>query len=123
LHNHLIVAIVDDDDSVRLATSRLVRSLGWEARTYASPLSFLSAETGEVACIISDVQMPGMSGIEMQRTLVGDQRALPIIFITAFCTDAIRKEALAIGARSCLTKPVDGAAVQAFLEQVAEDVA
>jgi FixJ family two-component response regulator len=63
LHNNLIVAIVDDDDSVRLATSRLVRSLGWDARPHPSPIAFLaSASVDEVDCVISDIQMPGMTG-------------------------------------------------------------
>ncbi|MFJ5383783.1 response regulator transcription factor [Cupriavidus sp. CER94] len=116
----LVVAIIDDDDSIRAATSRLVRSLGWEARTYASAQVFLEAGgAAEAHCILSDVQMPRISGLEMLRTLNAQGSQVPVIFITAFCTDAIRREALRAGAQACLCKPVDGAAVQRFLEDVA----
>lgn len=115
-----VVAIIDDDDSIRAATSRLVRSLGWEARTYASAQLFLEAGgAAEAHCILSDVQMPRISGLEMLRTLNAQGSQVPVIFITAFCTDAIRREALRAGAQACLCKPVDGAAVQRFLEDVA----
>lgn len=118
--NKLVVAIIDDDDSIRAATSRLVRSLGWEARPYASATSFLEAAGADApACIVSDVQMPKMSGLEMLRTLNAQGSAVPVIFITAFCTDAIRREALRAGAVACLCKPVEGAAVQQFLDDVA----
>ena len=116
----LVVAIIDDDDSIRAATSRLVRSLGWEARTYASAQVFLEAGgAAEAHCILSDVQMPKISGLEMLRTLNAQGSQVPVIFITAFCTDAIRREASRAGAQACLCKPVDGAAVQRFLEDVA----
>ena len=64
--NNPIVSIIDDDESVRVATSSLVRSLGWKARLYASAEQFMaSGNLGDVTCIISDVQMPGISGIDM----------------------------------------------------------
>ncbi|WP_066732763.1 response regulator transcription factor [Cupriavidus sp. D384] len=116
----LVVAIIDDDESIRAATSRLVRSLGWEAHTFASAQVFL--DTGGAAgahCILSDVQMPKMNGLDMLRTLNAQGSQVPVIFITAFCTEAIRREALRAGAHACLCKPVDGAAVQRFLEDVA----
>ena len=116
----LVVAIIDDDESIRAATSRLVRSLGWEARTYASAQVFLEAGgAAEAHCILSDVQMPKINGLEMLRTLNAQGSQVPVIFITAFCTEAIRREALRAGAQACLCKPVDGAAVQRFLEDVA----
>ena len=99
----LVVAIIDDDDSIRAATSRLVRSLGWEARIYASAQVFL--DTGAVAgvhCILSDVQMPKMNGLEMLRALNAQGSQVPVIFITAFCTEAIQREALRAGAHACL---------------------
>ncbi len=116
----LVVAIIDDDDSIRAATSRLVRSLGWEARTYASAQAFLEGtDASTVHCIFSDVQMPKMGGLEMLRNLNAQGSQVPVIFITAFCTEAIRREALRAGARACLSKPVDESAVQQFLEGVA----
>ena len=124
MYNNQIVAIVDDDESVRVATSSLVRSLGWEARPFSSARDFLdSGSAAEVACVISDIQMPGMTGLEMQRALVQASVLVPVIFITAFCTEAIRKQALECGARSFLCKPVDGAAVCECLEQITRESA
>ncbi len=116
----LVVAIIDDDDSIRAATSRLVRSLGWEARTYVSAQAFLdTAGAANVACIISDVQMPKMNGLDMLRSLNAQGSTVPVIFITAFCTEAIRREALRAGAVACLAKPVDSAEIQRCLDGVA----
>jgi len=72
-----------------------------------------------VECILSDVQMPEMSGLEMLRNLNAQGIHIPVVFITAFCTDAIRKEALRIGAHACLSKPADHLVVLQFLEDVA----
>ncbi|WP_404994757.1 response regulator transcription factor [Cupriavidus pauculus] len=116
---NLIVAIIDDDDSIRAATSRLVRSLGWQAQTFTRAQDFLDAnEATPVTCIISDIQMPVMSGLEMLRILNTRGSDVPVIFITAFCTDAIRREALRAGAVAFLCKPVVGAEIQGCLEGV-----
>jgi FixJ family two-component response regulator len=115
----MIVSIVDDDENVRLATCSLLRSLGCDVREYASAEAFLdSGHLGEVSCVISDVQMPGMGGIEMQRKLGELNSALPIIFISAFGSEARRKEALANGALCFLDKPVNGDAILACLEKL-----
>jgi FixJ family two-component response regulator len=117
LHTHRIVSIIDDDESVRIATSSLVRSLGWDVRLYASAEDFLdSGQIGDVACIISDVQMPGMTGLDMQRRLLEGGITLPIIFISAFASETVRRQALHAGAMRVLSKPVDGAAVSSCLE-------
>ena len=119
MHTHPIVSIIDDDESVRIATSSLVRSLGWDVRLYASAEDFLaSGQVGDVACIISDVQMPGMTGLEMQRRLLDDGVTLPIIFISAFASETMRQQALNDGAMCVLSKPVDSAAVSRCLEQL-----
>lgn len=102
------VAIVDDDDGVRTSLESLVRSLGYVARGYASALEFLNdRETGDPACLISDVQMPQMNGVELQAELIAAGRHFPIIFMTAFPTEAIRSSIMASGARAYLAKPVD----------------
>jgi FixJ family two-component response regulator len=107
-----LVSVIDDDESVRAATSSLLRSLGWEVHLYPSAESFLeSGHFDEVACIISDVQMPGMTGLQLQQRLHELGLALPIIFITAFASDAVRRQALDGGALCFLGKPVDGAVV------------
>lgn len=117
MHTHRIVSIIDDDESVRIATSSLVRSLGWDVRLYASAEDFLaSGQIGDVACVISDVQMPGMTGLEMQRRLLDGGMTLPIIFISAFASETVRRQALDGGAMCVLSKPVDGTAVSRCLE-------
>ena len=103
------IAIVDDDCSVRLATESLVRSLGFTARTFASAHEFLqSPGLQETACLILDVQMPGMSGVDLQDILLKRGFHIPIIFITAFPDDRVRDRLLRAGAVSFLTKPFDG---------------
>ncbi|SOE99676.1 Response regulator receiver domain-containing protein [Burkholderia sp. OK233] len=119
MHTHPIVSIIDDDESVRIATSSLVRSLGWDVRLYASAEDFLdSGQISDVACIISDVQMPGMTGLEMQRRLLDGGIMLPIIFISAFASETVRRQALDSGAMCVLSKPVDGTAVSRCLERL-----
>jgi CheY-like chemotaxis protein len=86
-----VIAIVDDDEAVRVATGSLVRSLGYTAETYASAGDFLRAcAEREPACLITDVQMPGMSGVELQQSLIAAGRRLPVIFVTAFPTESVR---------------------------------
>jgi FixJ family two-component response regulator len=104
-----IVSIIDDDASVRVATERIVRSMDLAAYTFASCRDFLeSPHLLDTSCIIADVQMPGMSGMELQRTLKARDLAIPLIFITAYPNDRIRKQALDAGAVGFLNKPFDG---------------
>ncbi|ALP68055.1 response regulator transcription factor [Paraburkholderia caribensis] len=115
--NNPIVSIIDDDESVRVATSSLVRSLGWKARLYASAEQFMaSGNLGDVTCIISDVRMPGISGIDMYRQLVGRGMLTPIIFISAFASENTRRQAFDAGAVCMLSKPVDVTDVTRCLE-------
>jgi FixJ family two-component response regulator len=103
-----IIAIVDDDPSVRTATASLVRSLGLAARTFASATEFLqSPDVDATACVIADVAMPGMSGIEMQDLLIRQGSCPPIIFMTAFPEERAREKALNAGAVDFLGKPFD----------------
>jgi len=103
------ISIVDDDASVRVATNRLVRSLGYVAHTFASADDFLqSPHVNDTACVIADIQMPGMSGVELQNVLIAQGRSLPMIFITAFPEESIRSRVLKAGAICCLSKPFDG---------------
>ena len=111
-----MVSIVDDDASVRIATDRLVRSLGYVARVYASADEFLrSPRVDDTCCIIADVQMPGMSGIEMHERLLERGRRVPIIFVTAFPEESARARALKAGALCFLTKPIDGPTLIKYL--------
>jgi len=102
------VAIVDDDSSVRATTSSLVRSLGYVVHTFASAEDFLRAGSpDDFSCVIADVQMPGMSGVQMQDHLRARGCHVPFIFFTAFPDANIRAQALAAGAICYLTKPFD----------------
>jgi len=100
-----VIAIVDDDEAVRASLSSLVRSLGYEVRTYESGDEFLREPGGDPACLISDLQMPLMTGDELQATLVTAGRRFPIIFVTAFPTEPVRQRVMAAGAHGCLGKP------------------
>src|SRR5262245_51408896 len=94
-----MVSIVDDDASVRDATQELVRSLGYAAATFESAEEFLtSAQVDDTACLITDIQMPGLNGVELQRRLLAEGRRMPIIFITAYPEERIRARVIAAGA-------------------------
>jgi FixJ family two-component response regulator len=109
LPNIPVVSIIDDDELVRAATNRLVRSLGFIAPTFASADEFLrSPRLNDTSCVISDVQMPGISGIELQSMLITKGKNVPIIFITAFPDESIRAQAMKAGAICFLSKPFDG---------------
>ena len=112
-----LVSIVDDDDSVRTAMSSLVRSLGYEACVFASAEAFLaSPRLQDTACLIADIQMPGMSGLDLQSALHARRHRIPIIFITAFPEERVRKRAEAAGAVGFFSKPVDGHVIIGCLE-------
>jgi FixJ family two-component response regulator len=104
-----LIAIIDDDASVRATTDSLVRSLGYGVYTFASAEDFLrSNRLDDLSCVIADVQMPGMSGVELQIHLLAQGNRVPFIFFTAFPDDQIRAQALKAGAICYLTKPFDG---------------
>ena len=101
-----MISIVDDDESFRTAATSFVRSLGYAAAAYASAEAFLAAAPiGDPDCLISDVQMPGMNGFELQAQLLARGHRLPIIFISAFPEMKARAQALADGAIGFLDKP------------------
>jgi FixJ family two-component response regulator len=103
-----IITVIDDDASARVATDRLIRSLGWRVRSFASCEEFLaSARIGETRCLVSDVQMARVDGLELQRRLVEQGYRIPIIFMTAFPNEKEKARALASGAIGFLTKPLD----------------
>lgn len=103
-----MISVVDDDASVRTATARLLRSLGFSAHAFASAQEFLSSpRLLETSCLIADVEMPGMSGLELQEYLVTNGYNTPMIFITAFPDERIRERAMEAGAVDFLSKPFD----------------
>jgi FixJ family two-component response regulator len=104
-----VISIIDDDESVRTATGSLVRSLGYVVHSFASAAEFLhSAHVRDTSCLISDVQMPKMGGLELQRHLRDGGYHIPIIFITAFPDAEKEARALKAGAVCFLNKPFDG---------------
>ena len=112
-----LIAIVDDDESVCVGMTSLVRSLGYDVRAYGSAEDFLGSEARQDAsCLISDVQMPGIGGLELQKILVSQGSQTPIIFITAFPDSHVRDLAMQNGALCFLSKPFDGAALIQCLE-------
>jgi FixJ family two-component response regulator len=101
-----VISIIDDDPSVRQATDGLVRSLGYRSVTFASAEDFLQSDRlHDTSCLITDVQMPGLSGVELQGVLNARGNRMPIIFITAFPEDRIRRCVLEAGAVGFLSKP------------------
>ena len=103
-----LIAVVDDYSSLRESTQLLLRSAGYRAEVFASAREFLdSPRIDETACLLLDVRMPGMDGLELQRFLNEAQRQIPIIFITAHATDNAEQRARKAGAVDFLRKPVN----------------
>jgi len=115
------IAILDDDDGVRTSLVSLVRSLGYDVRSYGSALAFLNDQDIEDPdCMIADVQMPQMTGDQLQAKLIAADRIFPMIFLTAFPTEATRSRVMAAGACGYLGKPVDGDTIARCLEVAIE---
>jgi len=109
-NNQFVVMIVDDDESIRRAARRLIKSYGFPVETFASAEDFLSSgRLHETACLVLDVQMSGLNGLELQSRLITDGHQVPIIFITAFNDENARAQALKAGALGYLVKPFEEA--------------
>jgi FixJ family two-component response regulator len=103
-----MVAIVDDDDLMRSALQGLLKSVGLSAQAFSSAEEFLkSGRQHEVGCLVADIRMPGMSGLELQAKLNIDHCRIPTIFITAHGDEKMRMQALSAGAVEFMTKPFD----------------
>ena len=106
MSNLPLISVVDDDESVRESLSGLIRSVGFGVMVFASAEEFLgSNRLLDTDCLILDVRMPGMSGLELQRQLVAANWRIPIIFVTAYADDDVRVRALAAGGVDVLSKP------------------
>ena len=113
-----LVSIVDDDPSVRVALGGLIRSLGFSEASFSSAADFLnSGLLDSTACVISDVQMPNMNGIELQRAVRLRGLTTPFIFITGFPDKTIEADAFQGGALCFLNKPFDGQLIIKCLSQ------
>ena len=114
--NTNVVALVDDDESIRCALQGLMKVAGYRTMAFASAEDFLnSGERQRIGCLIADIRLPGMSGLDLQSKLNTDHHKIPIIFITAHGDERMRMQALRAGALEFLTKPFDDTAL---LEQV-----
>jgi FixJ family two-component response regulator len=103
-----LVSIVDDDESMRVALHGLLKAVGLPAQAFASAETFLeSGQQHETACLIADIRMPGISGLELQAKLKAERCKIPTIFITAHGDSEMRMQALRAGAVEFLTKPFD----------------
>jgi FixJ family two-component response regulator len=103
-----LVAIVDDDDLMRSALQGMMKAVGWTAQAFASAEEFLkSGQQHQTACLIADIRMPGMSGLELQAKLNAEHCRIPTIFITAHGDAKMRMQALRAGAVEFMAKPFD----------------
>jgi FixJ family two-component response regulator len=101
-----LISLVDDDESIRRTTTLLIQSFGFQAAAFESAEGFLkSGQLHETSCLIVDVQMPGMNGLQLQRHLAASGYSLPIIFITAYDNKESRQQAMQAGAVAFLSKP------------------
>jgi FixJ family two-component response regulator len=104
-----LVAVIEDDESYRVAVQRLLKSAGLGVQSFGSAEAFLnSGQQSETGCLISDIRMPGMSGLELQSKLNSDHCPIPTIFITAHGDEKMRLQAMRGGAVKFLAKPFDG---------------
>lgn len=111
-----LVSIVDDDESVRESLPDLLRECGFVAQAFSSTREFLASEhVARTECLILDVAMPGMSGLELQQELIRRKWDIPIVFITAGADESVRPHVISMGAVDCLFKPFSDAALLAAL--------
>jgi len=121
-HNSRLVAIVDDDESVQLALRDLIESDGLPAICFGSAEQFLDSETrSKAACLIADIRMPGMSGLELQAKLKVERCRIPVIFITAHGDAEMRIHAMRQGAVEFLSKPFDDAVLLEIVHAALEE--
>jgi len=116
-----LIAIVDDDESVRSALQGLLKSSELPARTFASAEDFLdSGEQATAGCLITDLRMPGISGLELQAKLKAADCEIPVIFITAHADEQAQRQALRAGALAFITKPFDDEILLASVRRALE---
>jgi len=119
-----LISIVDDDESIRRTTKLLIESFGFRAGVFKSAAEFLkSGDLNSTSCLIVDVQMPGMDGLQLQSQLAAMGRRLPVIFITAYNSNESRRRAMRAGAVAFLGKPFsDDQLLQAIRSALREEV-
>jgi FixJ family two-component response regulator len=122
LTNAGVIAIVDDDEPLREALGSVMKAAGFSPRTFASAEEFLACDDcDETACLILDVRLPGMSGIELQKQLSKTNRRLPIVFVTAHGDASLRDSMMRAGAAAFLYKPVRSDALLKEIRRALEE--
>jgi FixJ family two-component response regulator len=111
-----LVAVVDDDALVRDAAASLIRSFGYRTAIYPSADAYLAAETADTACVLTDLQMPGRSGLDLRQSLRERGSAVPVILMTAYPTEDLRARAASLDLVALLDKPVDPDLLSGALE-------
>jgi len=107
-----LVSVVDDDESVRESLPDLLRELGYSVRAFSSAEEFLASDcVAETGCLLLDIAMPGMSGLDLQQELTVRGQEIPIVFITALADETVRPRVLEQGAVECLFKPFSDTAL------------
>ena len=107
-----VIAVVDDDQGIRVALHSLLRSVGYQVRVFADGPAFLAdAAAARPDCLVTDIQMPGMNGLDLQRAVRARYPDLPVIVVTAFPEEAVRRQAMADGARHFLSKPFESGVI------------
>ena len=115
-----LIYVLDDDDAVRVALGSFVRCLGFNVEIFSTAQQLLqSADLNKATCIISDVQMPGMTGFELLALLQQRSNPVPVILVTAFYEEHLKQKALGLGAVDFLSKPINSAAMISALEKLA----
>jgi len=117
LKNRPLIAVVDDDQSVRDGLENLISSVGYQVKVFASAEAFLDSDTpANTDCAVLDLRLPGMSGVELQRKLAADGQSIPGIIITAQGDDRVESEAAAAGAIAFIKKPFKEAILLAAID-------
>ncbi|WP_342249107.1 response regulator transcription factor [Sphingomonas sp. OTU376] len=102
-----VIAVIDDDELVRKSTSSLLRSVGYATQVYPSARAFLDSEHQQVACILTDLQMPGLSGLDLRAELRRRGSSVPMILMTAFATPGVQAQAAVLEMGCVLEKPIN----------------
>ena len=114
------VVVVDDDEAVRDSLKTLLELQSFKVETFETCQEFLRANTSDADCLVLDINLPGMSGLELMETMKRGKRSLPTILITARCDNAIRDRAKALGAVALLEKPIDFSGLLTAIGECAE---
>ncbi len=116
-----LIGVIDDDEFMRDALSRLLRSAGYKCAAFSSSQEFLDSGPAETDCLLLDIQMPGLNGLELQAKLREMDRGIPVIFVTAKADNEARARALRQGAAAFFTKPFNDDALLGAIESAMQN--